>query len=70
MHQLVELLAVSDHEWLVADDHDEVLGVVEEHAGDFEAIIAAEPWHPHFESLDAAADYFGEYASALHLGTD
>lgn len=70
MHPLVELVAVSEHEWLVADEDDEVIGVVEEHSGDFEAVIAAEPWHPHFDSLDAATDYFSEYASALHLGTD
>ena len=69
MHPVIELVPVSDHEWLVSDENS-VLGVVEEHSGDFEALIGTAPsWHPHFDSLGAATDYFNEYASALHLGT-
>lgn len=67
---LVELVAVSEHEWVVSDD-ESVLGVVEEHAGEFEAVIEDAPaWHPHFHSLGEATVYFSEYASALHLGRD
>ena len=68
MHPLIELVPVSDNEWLVSDEGT-LLGVVEEHSGDFEALIGGEEsWHPHFDSLGAATDYFSEYASALHLG--
>jgi hypothetical protein len=69
MQPLIELVHVSEHEWLVADEGS-LLGVVEEHHGDFEAVIGDGPaWHPHFDSLGAATDYFTEYASALHLGS-
>ena len=65
----LELTPLSEHEWLVSDDETPV-GVVEEHAGDFEAFLGEAPsWHPHFASLDAATDYVSEYASALHLGS-
>jgi hypothetical protein len=67
MHGLA-LTPLSEHEWLVSDDETPI-GVVEEHSGDFEAVIGEVPsWHPHFDSLDAATEYFSEYASALHLG--
>lgn len=70
MDTAIELVAPSEHEWLVADDT-AVLGLVEQHGGDFEAVLAeGSAWHPHFASLDAAADYFTEYSSALHLGRD
>ena len=70
MHPAIELVALSEHEWLVADD-EQVLGIVEEHSGDFEASLAGgSAWHPHFNSLGAATVYFSEYSSALHLGCD
>ncbi len=70
MDPVIELVPLSEHEWLVADD-DRVLGTVEEHAGDFEASLdEGSAWHPHFDSLGAATLYFSEYSSALHLGSD
>ena len=70
MDPVIELVPLSDHEWLVADD-DSVLGMVEEHSGDFEATLSGgSAWHPHFDSLGAATLYFSEYSSALHLGSD
>ena len=69
MNPVIELVPVSDHEWVVSDD-ESVLGVLEEHSGDFEASLAGgSAWHPHFASLSAATQYFSEYSSALHLGT-
>ena len=70
MHPVIELVPLSEHEWLVADEGS-VLGTVEEHAGDFEAMLSGgSAWHPHFASLGAASEYFSEYSSALHLGRD
>ena len=70
MNPVIELVPVSDHEWVVSDD-ESVLGVVEEHSGDFEAVLSeGSAWHPHFNSLGAATMYFSEYASALQLGCD
>jgi hypothetical protein len=70
MDPAIELVPLSEHEWLVADDVS-VLGVVEEHSGDFEAVLSeGSAWHPHFDSLGAATLYFSEYSSALHLGRD
>lgn len=67
MDPVVELVALSEHEWLVADEV-AVLGVVEEHGGDFEAVLSGgSAWHPHFSSLGAATEYFSEYSWALHL---
>lgn len=66
----IELVAVSDHEWMVADE-DQLLGTVEQHAGDFEVLVGEDSaWHPHFASLGAATEYFSEYSAALHLGHD
>jgi hypothetical protein len=70
MDPVIELVPLSAHEWLVADE-ERVLGTVEEHAGDYEALFAGgSAWHPHFDSLGAATMYFSEYSSALHLGCD
>ena len=70
MYPVIELVPLSEHEWLVADESS-VLGTVEEIDGDFEALVGeGSAWHPHFASLGAASDYFSEYSSALHLGCD
>lgn len=67
---VIELVPLSANEWLVADEN-RVLGTVEEHAGDFEALFTeGSAWHPHFDTLGAATMYFSEYSSALHLGSD
>ena len=70
MNPVIELVPLSEHEWLVADESS-VLGTVEESGGDFEALLSeGSAWHPHFSSLVAATDYFSEYSSALQLGCD
>jgi len=70
MNPVIELVPLSEHEWLVADES-HVLGTVELHDGDFEALLTeGSAWHPHFASLVAATDYFSEYSSALQLGCD
>lgn len=72
---LVDVFALSDHEWRV-DDHEDcagncaVIGYIERHRDSFEVSpVDAPDYRVSFDNFDSAIDFFDEFLFAEQLGT-